>query len=858
MRRQGLVGASSIGVALVLSAAPGWPAAAEAPVTRYVDGTDPTCGGRSPCHDSIRAAVSAAQPGDTVQVGPGTYVEQVVVAGKNSAPGATEASRIVIEADPAAPPGAVTLRGAVTRCTRGHAILVQQSRYVTIRGFTITGAGGAAIALLGDHNGNHAVHVERNRIVANGSPSCNGGITIARGNPGTLIVNNLIHGNGRSGIATLDTDGGPHDIVGNTIHGNGWHGVSVNRQHRVLLANNAITHNGTGASHHGVRREGASHPDPAGIQLLHNLVCGNRAGEIGGPVLDPSDAGNLTPTGSEGPGVSASPACASLAAVYAEAQGPDGLDGTADDGLAPARGSPLVDQGLDPRTLPFPASRRALLEADFLDAAARPRPAIPGGADRFDIGAIELAVSGGAPPIVGFVQPQASAFLRGPVTVAAEARDADGIVALSLQAAGRPLAAEPVPPPPAPSVAVAATWDTATVADGAHTLTADAVDGAGQRASAQRGVIVDNTPPDTAITAEPASAAAATASFAFTGSDNLSAPETLVFAWRVDGQPFGAFTRATSATVTGLDAGPHTFEVKARDQAGNEDPTPAVRPFSVASLLVAITDPAAGATVPPGVVLVRGTVTGAAGEVGVLVNGVMAAVEPPAFLALVPVSATTGTLTAVATTPTGEGASHTVAIAVSAETPPDPAVALTASPRQGAAPLAVTLTVRTLVAVSAVALDLEGDGVVDVTGPSLEGSPFTYSRPGLYTPTVTVTDAQGTARTARTVVRVLDPAALDAQLRARWAALKDALRAGDVPAALVFITARSRPRYEALFLALGPRLSAIDAVLTDLTLDELGATEAFYTMSRADDGIPLVFEVRFAVDDDGLWRIHSF
>ncbi|MEM1507850.1 MAG: post-COAP-1 domain-containing protein [Candidatus Bathyarchaeia archaeon] len=42
-----------------------------------------------------------------------------------------------------------------------------------------------------------------------------------------------------------------------------------------------------------------------------------------------------------------------------------------------------------------------------------------------------------------------------------------------------------------------------------------------------------------------------------------------------------AFSSATSITLTGLGEGSHTFEVKAKDQAENEDPTPASQTFSV-------------------------------------------------------------------------------------------------------------------------------------------------------------------------------------------------------------------------------------------------------------------------------------
>ena len=82
------------------------PASPQTPTTRYVSNTDPTCGGRTPCYATIQVAVTVAQPGDTIQVQAGTYVEQVQVHGKNDFPGASEAHRLTIEADPALAPGA--------------------------------------------------------------------------------------------------------------------------------------------------------------------------------------------------------------------------------------------------------------------------------------------------------------------------------------------------------------------------------------------------------------------------------------------------------------------------------------------------------------------------------------------------------------------------------------------------------------------------------------------------------------------------------------------------------------------------------------------------------------------------------
>ncbi len=838
--------------------------------TRYVDGADPTCGQRTPCHATIQAAVTAALPGDTVVVRRGTYIEQVAIAGKNSA-ALDEAARIVIQADPAAPPGVVVLRGAVRQCTRGHAIEIRQSRFVTIRGLVITGAGGPAISLLGGNNDNHAIHIERNRIVGNGTPACTGGIAIGRGNPDTVIANNLIHGNGRNGVAMTDADGGPHLLVGNTIHANGWHGVSVGRNHHVLIVNNAITGNGTDTasvgSFVGLSREPSPTPNPGGIQLLGNVICGNRSGEIAGPVLDPTDAGNRTPTGGEGPGVIAVARCRDLRTVYAGAAGPDGLANTLDDDFAPAPGSPLVDAGVDPRALGLAAWLAPVFEADFLGQAVRPRAGASGAAAVFDAGAIEAMASDAIPPVVSFVQPSGGTFVRGTVTVAATAADAGAVASLVLRVDGAPLNAAVSPQLPASAATATAAWPTTAVPDGAHTLTAEATDASGLTSSAQRAVIVDNTSPVATIIDGPAAdIGLPTARFAFAASDNVSAAAALQFAWRLDGGPFTPYSPEPLAVMDGLTAGSHTFEVKARDQAGNES-APAQRAFTVTTLRVDIAEPAAGAEVAAGPVLVRGAVSGAGPEVGVTVNGVPAFVHGDRWAAVVTAEEGASPIRIVVTTADGRTAAETVTVTgLGGASAAD--VFLAVSPGRGPAPLDVQFSAVTVagtgdggsgsVAGPTLRLDADGDGTDEFTGAALDGVAFRYAQPGLYVPVLAIDDPQAGTRMTKAVVHVLDAAALDALLRAKWSALKDALRAGDVSAALQLIHSRARPRYQRLLQLLAPRLAAIDAVLTSIVVDEIGAAEVFYKMARDDDGVPLVFEVRFALDDDGIWRLRSF
>jgi hypothetical protein len=368
-------------------------------------------------------------------------------------------------------------------------------------------------------------------------------------------------------------------------------------------------------------------------------------------------------------------------------------------------------------------------------------------------------------------------------------------------------------------------------------------------------VIVDNTPPDTQITGGPAAQiSTTTATFTFTGTDNLTPVANLQFAWLLDGGAFSAFSPAMSATLTNLTACPHTFEVKARDLAGNEDPTPAQRQFTVTLLTVRITAPAAGASVPAGSFLVKGTVAAGGAEVGVAVNSIPAAVQGTTFAALVPVDSNTTILTAVATTTAGTSASHSVALAVSGTQ----TITLLASPQTGVAPLTVSFSLASSSAPATIAMDFDGNGTVDFTGPKLDGQTFTYTQPGLYFPTATITDVQGNQFTATAFVQLYDSLALDALLQGKWRAMKDALRAVDIASAVTHIVGDMRADYAAAFRIIAARLPNIDAILTDLVLLEVRDGTAIYEATRTDAGLVKLFEARFAIDNDGVWRIEAF
>ncbi len=95
--------------------------------------------------------------------------------------------------------------------------------------------------------------------------------------------------------------------------------------------------------------------------------------------------------------------------------------------------------------------------------------------------------------------------------------------------------------------------------------------------------LLDVLTPETMISAGPANPTTTTeASFAFSGLDALTPVTDLSYQCRLDSQLDTDFAACTSPqSYTGLSAGTHTFEVRAVDQQGNVDPTPATYTWAI-------------------------------------------------------------------------------------------------------------------------------------------------------------------------------------------------------------------------------------------------------------------------------------
>jgi hypothetical protein len=116
----------------------------------------------------------------------------------------------------------------------------------------------------------------------------------------------------------------------------------------------------------------------------------------------------------------------------------------------------------------------------------------------------------------------------------------------------------------------------AALAEGAHVFEVVAVDDAdNQSATTSYAWTIDLTPPDTAVTEGPAGAITSTsASFGFTSTEARGG-----FECRLDGGGFSPCSPPQG--YAGLALGKHTFEVRAIDAAGNVDPTPASRTWTI-------------------------------------------------------------------------------------------------------------------------------------------------------------------------------------------------------------------------------------------------------------------------------------
>jgi ELWxxDGT repeat protein len=168
-------------------------------------------------------------------------------------------------------------------------------------------------------------------------------------------------------------------------------------------------------------------------------------------------------------------------------------------------------------------------------------------------------------PAAALSAPAQNAHVRGIIQLSATASDNVGLARVEFYDGATLLGTDYASP-------YELSWNTASVADGLHTLTAKAFDLAGNvSTSAQRGVTVDNTAPAAAALGAPAQGAQlrGTVQLSATASDNVGVARVEFYA---DATLLGTDTSApyglswnTASVADGL----HTLTAKAHDAAGN-------------------------------------------------------------------------------------------------------------------------------------------------------------------------------------------------------------------------------------------------------------------------------------------------
>jgi hypothetical protein len=140
------------------------------------------------------------------------------------------------------------------------------------------------------------------------------------------------------------------------------------------------------------------------------------------------------------------------------------------------------------------------------------------------------------------------------------------------------------------------------LAGGAHTFSMQAVDKVGHvSATPSRSFAIDATPPDTTVTAGPAEGASTTdTSVTYVLASSEQSSSFLCRVYVDEPSPvkpaFTACSAGDTDVISNLSPGSYVFEGSAVDAYGNEDPTPAVRHFSIVAPASAGGTPAGGST----------------------------------------------------------------------------------------------------------------------------------------------------------------------------------------------------------------------------------------------------------------------
>lgn len=280
----------------------GVPPAAPPVTAYYVDQTNPACtdngpGDLSTPYCTIAKGTSRLQPGQTLYIGNGTYLEQVkvTVSGTPSAP-------ITVTSMPSTSP--VVGTGQV------NGIYLASRSYVTVSGLTVSGTTGDGVYVTGSQD----ITLSGLHVTASGQPTSTGyakgmkiigttastisgntvdhntdsGIYLAQGSTGDTISGNTVYANARGytrAAPGIDLRSGGNSVLGNLTHDNEDSGIQLyTGSDNSLVAGNVSYRNGD----HGIDDYQATGQRIVGNSVYRNTTAGINleGGSTGGTVAN--------------------------------------------------------------------------------------------------------------------------------------------------------------------------------------------------------------------------------------------------------------------------------------------------------------------------------------------------------------------------------------------------------------------------------------------------------------------------------------------------------------------------------------------------------------------------------------------
>jgi hypothetical protein len=224
------------------------------------------------------------------------------------------------------------------------------------------------------------------------------------------------------------------------------------------------------------------------------------------------------------------------------------------------------------------------------------------------LGSVSVAAAGGlgvSAPTLSITSPTSGSTVSGSVTISATETDSSTVNSVAFSIDGTTIATSTTAP-------YSCTWNTASVSNGSHAITAVLEDSAGNAANASAAVTVNNadtTPPTVSITS-PANGATVSGTTAVKATASDSAGVASV-AFSVDGTVKSTATTAPysySWVTTDVANGSHTVTATAKDTGGNTASSSVTVTVSNASSGSGTSTPTIAITSPGNEAVVSGTV----------------------------------------------------------------------------------------------------------------------------------------------------------------------------------------------------------------------------------------------------------